>query len=163
MNNNNTVVQQIVAELGQNKEALLTILLAVQDASPEKFVSEQAVNEIARLLAVSRSRVYSTASFYSEISLQPRGRHIVRLCINAPCEDAGKEAIRSALEQELGIRIGETTPDKLFSLEAVSCLGACFMSPAMKIDEKLFGDLTPETAVSILRGIKEATEHEQNA
>lgn len=163
MSNNNQIIQQIVAELGQNKESLLTILLAVQDASPEKYVSEQAVNEIARLLNISRSRVYSTASFYSEISLKPRGRHIIRLCINAPCEDAGKEAIRNALEQELGIKIGETTPDKLFSLEAVSCLGACFMSPAIKIDERLYGNLTPESAVQILHSVKEEAHHEQSA
>ena len=160
---NNKVVQQIVAKLGREKEALLAILLAVQDASQENFVSEQAVNEISRLLNISRSRVYSTASFYSEISLRPRGRHIVRLCINAPCEDAGKEDIRKALEEELGITIGETTSDKLFSLEGVSCLGACYMSPAIKIDERVFGNLTPDTAVKILRDFKEEMRHEQRA
>ena len=77
-------VGEIVSELGPEKGSLLAILLAVQDASPESYVSEEAVNEIARLLKTSRSMVYSTASFYSEISLLPRGRHIVRLCINAP-------------------------------------------------------------------------------
>ena len=153
-------VGDIVSELGPEKGSLLAILLAVQDASPESYVSEEAVNEIARLLNTSRSMVYSTASFYSEISLAPRGRHIVRLCINAPCEDAGKEEIRIALEKELGIKLGETTQDKMFSLEGVSCLGACNMSPAIKVDDKVYGDLTPAGAVRVMRELKEAAKNE---
>ena len=160
MDNLRKVVEDIVAEVGQDKGSLLAILLAVQDASPENYVSETAVNEIARLLNISRSMVYSTASFYSEISLHPRGRHIVRLCINAPCEDAGKAEIQKALEKELSIKMGETTPDKLFSLEGVSCLGACNMSPAIKVDDMVYGDVTPAGAVRILREIKEAANHE---
>ena len=155
-----TAVGDIVSELGPEKGSLLAILLAVQDASPESYVSEEAVNEIARLLNTSRSMVYSTASFYSEISLMPRGRHIVRLCINAPCEDAGKEEIRKALEKELGIKLGETTSDKMFSLEGVSCLGACNMSPAIKVDDKVYGDLTPAGAVRVMRELKEAAKNE---
>ena len=149
-------VSEIVAELGSEKGSLLAILLAVQDASPENYVSEAAVNEIAALMNISRSMVYSTASFYSEISLQARGRHIVRLCINAPCEDAGKAEIQKALEKELGIKLGETSADTLFSLEGVSCLGVCNMSPAMKVDDKVFGDVTPASAVRVIREIREA-------
>jgi NADH-quinone oxidoreductase subunit F len=147
-------LQEIVGELGHDKAALLPILLAVQDASPQNYVSEEAVNEIAYILNVSRSRVYSTASFYSEISLKPRGRHIVRICVNAPCEDGGKEKILQALETELGVTMGETTTDSIFTLEGVSCLGACYMSPAMKIDDKLFGNLTPESAVRIIQKLR---------
>lgn len=156
-------VGEIVSELGSEKGSLLAILLAVQDASTENYVSEEAVNEIARLLNTSRSMVYSTASFYSEISLAARGRHIVRLCINAPCEDAGKEEIRTALEKELGIKMGETTKDKMFSLEGVSCLGACNMSPAMKVDDTVYGDVTPAGAVRVIREIKEAAKNEYDA
>jgi NADH-quinone oxidoreductase subunit E len=144
-------VRDIVNSVGAGQEALLQILLAVQDASMENYVSEDAINEIAHILNVSRSRVYSTASFYSAISLKPRGRHIVRVCINAPCENAGKQEIIAVLEDELGIKLGQTTPDGQFTLEGVSCLGACYMSPAMKIDHELYGDLQPAAAVAIIR------------
>lgn len=156
-------LQEIVGELGHDKAALLPILLAVQDASPQNYVSEEAVNEIAYILNVSRSRVYSTASFYSEISLKPRGRHIVRICVNAPCEDGGKEKILQALETELGITMGQTTPDLIFTLEGVSCLGACYMSPTMKIDDKLFGNLTPDLAIQIIRKLRAGEKIEQTA
>ncbi len=155
MSTTTLTVKEIVTAAGAVPPALLQVLLAVQDASPENFVSEEAVNEIAHLLDISRSRVYSTASFYSAISLRPRGRHIVRVCINAPCENAGKQAVLAALEAELGVSLGGTTADGRFTLEGVSCLGACYMSPAIKIDKELYGDLTAEMAVAIIRRYRE--------
>jgi NADH-quinone oxidoreductase subunit E len=148
-------VKDSVTVPAAGQAALLQMLLAVQDASPENYVSEEAVNEIAHLLDISRSRVYSTASFYSAISLKPRGQHIIRVCINAPCENAGKQAVLAALEQELGVSLGGTTADGRFTLEGVSCLGACYMSPAIKIDKQLYGDLTAETAVAVIRRYRE--------
>jgi len=150
--NNN--IETIVKE----KQALLQILLAVQDASPENYVSEDSVNEIAYSLNVSRSRVYSTASFYSAISLKPRGRHIIRVCINAPCENAGKQEILAVLEDQLGIILGQTTSDRQFTLEGVSCLGACYASPAIKIDNTLYGDVTPESVITILQEYRKEAE-----
>jgi NADH:ubiquinone oxidoreductase subunit E len=157
------LVREIVAAPTAGQPALLQVLLAIQDASPENYVSEEAVNEIAHLLGISRSRVYSTASFYSAISLKPRGRHIVRVCINAPCENAGKQAVLAALEGELGVSLGGTTADGLFTLEGVSCLGACYMSPAIKIDNALYGDLTAETAVAVVRRYREGEKIEHTA
>jgi NADH:ubiquinone oxidoreductase subunit E len=157
-------VQDIVGVLGAEKGGLLQILLAVQDASPESYVSEDAINEVAHLLNISRSRVYSTASFYSVISLKPRGRHIVRVCINAPCENAGKQEIVAVLEDQLGVKLGQTTRDGLFTLEGVSCLGACYMSPAVKIDNELYGELTPDMVPGIInRYRKEALAIEHTA
>ena len=155
MSTTSCTVEEIVAAAGRGQPALLQVLLAVQDANPDNYVSEEAVNEIAHLLGVSRSRVYSTASFYSVISLRPRGRHIVRVCINAPCENAGKRAVLAALESELGVGLGGTTADGQFTLEGVSCLGACYMSPAVKIDNQLYGDLTAEKIVAVIRRYRE--------
>lgn len=156
-------VSEIVADIVDTKQALLEVLLAVQDADPQNYISEEAVNEIAHRLGVSRSRVYSTASFYSAISLQPRGKHIIRLCVNAPCENAGKEEILTALSQELEVGLGETTADLLFTLEGVSCLGACYMSPAMKIDHTLYGNLTTDKALDIIRAYRKGEPVEYTA
>jgi len=135
------------------EKSLLPVLLERQRANPQNFISEEDVNRIAEELNLSRSRVYSTASFYSEISLQPRGRHLIRICCNAPCGNAGKAAVQSAISTELGIAIDETTEDGLFTLESVNCLGACYMSPAMKVDDRIYGNLTPSDALDIIREI----------
>ena len=136
------------------ENTLLPILLKAQAESDRNYLSEEAVNEIAERLNLSRSRVYSTASFYSEISFEPRGKHLIRLCCNAPCENAGKRAVESALKNKLKIDIGETTSDGMFTLESVNCLGACYMSPAMKINDQVYGNLTPEQAIEIITGIE---------
>lgn len=129
---------------------LLQVLLAVQDANPRNYVSEEDIQQIAADLDCSRCRVYSTASFYDEISLTPRGENIIRVCTNAPCENAGKKEILRALEKQLQISIGGTTKDQRFTLESVNCLGACFMSPAIKINDRIYGNLTPEEVPGIL-------------
>lgn len=149
-----TVIKNIVEQLGSDKAPLLQVLIEVQDSSPQKFLSEDAVNEIAQHLNISRCRVYSTASFYSEVSLKPRGYHLIRVCTNAPCENAGKVEIQKAIEKELGITVGETTKDALFTLESVNCLGACYMSPAIKVDDKIYGNLSTTDAVAIIRNIR---------
>ena len=144
-------VQEVIEKMESSNPLLLQVLLAVQDANPLNYVSSEEMTDIAVALGISRSRVFSTASFYSEISLQPRGQHLIRVCTNAPCENAGKADIVKAIEQELNIHIGQTTADQYFTLESVNCLGACFMSPAIKIDKQIYGDLTPEKAVQIIR------------
>ena len=138
-----------------SERPLLQVLLEYQSANPQNYISEKDVNNIARELKLSRSRVYSTASFYSEISLSPRGRHVIRICCNAPCENAGKAEIERAIGTELNISVNETTGDGEFTLESVNCLGACYMSPAMKIDDEIYGNLTAAEAVNIIRGIRE--------
>lgn len=147
-------VKEVIEKMDSNNPLLLQVLLAVQDANPFNYVSAEEMADIAVALGISRSRVFSTASFYSEISLEPRGRHLIRVCTNAPCENAGKAELVKAIEQELNITIGQTTADKYFTLESVNCLGACFMSPAIKIDQQIYGDLTPDKAVQIIRAMR---------
>lgn len=158
-----TKIQEIIKQFAKDEALLLQVILAVQDADPQNHLSEKAVNEIAQEMNISRSRVYSTASFYSEVSLIPRGVHIIRVCTNAPCENAGKASILAAIVQELGIEIGQTTFDGLFSLESVNCLGACYMSPAIKIDGTIYGDLTPYDAVAAIRNLRKEHQNEQSA
>ncbi|MBR0596839.1 complex I 24 kDa subunit family protein [Sinanaerobacter chloroacetimidivorans] len=157
-------INEIAFEADDRYPPLLQVLLAVQDENPNHYISESAVGEIARALHVTRGRVYSTASFYSEISLTPRGRNIIRVCINAPCENAGKKEILEALKEILGITIGETTDDGEFTMESVNCLGACYMSPAIKINDQIFGDLTREDLPGIIQKFrKERKEEEEHA
>lgn len=143
-------LKKIITEMVDSQYPLLQVLLAVQDNNPRNYVSEDDIQQISEELKISRCRVYSTASFYDEISLNPRGENIIRVCTNAPCENAGKEIILETIKNLLQIDIGETTKDHNFTLESVSCLGACYMSPAIKINDRIFGDLSPEDIPGII-------------
>ncbi len=140
---------------------LLQIMLARQDQNEQNYLSEADIRTIADETGYSTCRIYSTASFYHEIKLVPRGRFIIQVCTNAPCENAGKQEILKALTVQLGIELDETTSDKMFTLEQVNCLGACYMSPAIKIKDKVYGNLRPQDIPQILSDLrKEAYDHD---
>ena len=90
------------------------------------------------------------ASFYSLISLKPLGRHVIRFCQDAPCHVVGGRAVWEALQAELGIAAGETTPDGQWSLLTTSCIGACSVGPVMMVDNDIHGNLTPENVRAVL-------------
>jgi NADH:ubiquinone oxidoreductase subunit E len=146
----------MIKKMAQKETPLLQVLLKVQDQNPYHYIGEDAVLTIAKELNLSKARVYSTASFYSEISLAPRGKNIIRVCSNAPCENAGKKEILDSLKSILKIDVGETTYDRVFTLETVNCLGACYMSPAIKINDTVYGNLESEMLPSILSLYKES-------
>lgn len=153
-------IDKLISELGGKSAPVLSVLLAVQDENPARYVDEESVISIAQALGVSTSRIYSTASFYDEISLEPRGKHLVSVCVNAPCENANSRSVKAALKKALGIDFGQTTRDGLFTLEKASCLGACYMSPAIRIDGTVYGDMTTEKIWTLITQIRAEDEHE---
>jgi NADH:ubiquinone oxidoreductase subunit E len=132
-----------------------SVLMLLTDVNRELgYVSEEAMREIAKASGVSTAEVQSVASFYSFISTVPRGRHIVRLCRTISCEMKGSAGVLAAIEKELGIQAGQTTPDGTVTLETTSCLGLCDKSPAMLVDDTPHSGLTPEKACEIVRGLR---------
>jgi NADH:ubiquinone oxidoreductase subunit E len=107
-------------------------------------------HKLARGLNISTSHVYGVVSFYSFFTMVPRGRHTIRLCLGTACYVRGAPEIQAKIEQELGIGVGETTPDRRFTLEAVRCLGACGLAPVMMVNEDTHGALEPGTVLQIL-------------
>lgn len=157
----NIQIKEIISNLGGKKAPLLQVLLAVQDNNDQHYISDEDINVISKEMQLSRCRVYSTTSFYSELSLSPRGKNIIRICTNSPCENSGKEELHEKLKEILEINIGETTQDGKFTLESVNCLGACYMSPAIKINDRLFGEVTGGDLAEILKTFdKEDISHE---
>jgi NADH:ubiquinone oxidoreductase subunit F (NADH-binding)/NADH:ubiquinone oxidoreductase subunit E len=132
---------------------LLEILHAVQDAEPRHYLSPAALRSVADYVNVPLVDVISTATFYSMYSLEPRGRHIIRICASPPCQLAGAGSLVDILEERLGIGVGETTQDGLFTLETTSCLGSCGGAPAMMIDNELYGNLTEESLATVLEQV----------
>ena len=105
---------------------------------------------IADSLGLSLAEVYGVATFYSQFSLNPKGEHRISICLGTACYVKGADKILAGLEERLGIKVGECTPDGLFSLDACRCVGACGLAPVMLIDEDVYGRLTVDQLDDIL-------------
>lgn len=131
------------------RKKLLVLLKERQKKSgcvPKEFIAE-----VAQSLDISISEAYGVATFYSFLSTKLLGRYVIRVCKSLPCYLKNSETIVKSLEDELGIKPGETTPDGKFSLELTNCIGACDEAPAMLINHDVHGDLTTEKIVQILK------------
>jgi len=131
---------------------LLTELKKAQGAF--RCVPQGFMADTAQSLDLSLSDVYGVSTFYSFLSVRPKGEHIIRVCKSLPCYVNNSLAIIQNIEKALGIKPGETTSDSLFSLELASCIGACDRAPAMLIDGDVHGNLTPKKISRILKSYK---------
>lgn len=144
-----SLVAEIVASHAPFTEA--DIISALQEVEERYgYLPQPAMDELARLSGVPVAKLYGVATFYAQFHLQPHGRHTVRVCRGTSCHVRGAPKVMDSVTRHLGVDDGETTPDMLFSLETVACLGTCFLSPVMLLDSKYFGNLTPDKAVKIL-------------
>ncbi|RJQ04651.1 MAG: NADH-quinone oxidoreductase subunit NuoE [Bacillota bacterium] len=141
-------IDTIVAAHAGHEGALLPVLREVQEVVG--YLPEWALKRVALGLGLSLSRVYGVATFYSLFTTKPKGQYVIRVCESAPCHVQGAQEVINALMRELGVGFGETTPDGRFTLEAVSCLGTCGVAPAVMIGDRVYGNLTPETVLTVL-------------
>jgi len=133
---------------------LLGILHDIQNASPEHYLSDADLRAVADFLGLAYSFVYGVATFYTMYSLKPRGKNLIRVCQSPPCHLLGSSTIARELIKLLGIGFGETTADKRFTLEMTSCLGVCGVAPAMMVNDRVYGNLTPERIAGIIDGLR---------
>ncbi|MDP3013981.1 MAG: NADH-quinone oxidoreductase subunit NuoE [Candidatus Subteraquimicrobiales bacterium] len=114
-------------------------------------LSEKVLEKISEKLNVPLSQIYGVGTFYTQFKLEPHGKHVIKVCHGTACYVNGAEEITKVLSEKLGIGVGETTDDKLFTLDAVSCLGACGLSPVMMINSETFGRLTSKRTREIIK------------
>lgn len=133
------------------------IPLLQQAQEDEGFVSEEAVEWVARYTGSPPSAVYGVATFYSQFRLKRPGKHMVRVCEGTACHVLGSDAVCDRLTEELGIGVGGTTADGLFTLESVRCLGCCSLAPAVMIDDETYGRVTPDSIVETLARYRKAS------
>jgi bidirectional [NiFe] hydrogenase diaphorase subunit len=133
-------------------DALIEVLHKAQSAFG--YLEEDVLIHIARGLKLPLSRVYGVATFYHLFTLKPSGAHTCVVCLGTACYVKGSSKLVAALEAELGVQMGETTPDGKVSLMAARCLGACGLAPAMVIDGAVTGKQTPDTAIDKVRILK---------
>ncbi len=153
------VDRQLDEVVGKHKDqpgALLEILHEVQRIFG--YLSDDVLIAVSKKLGIRTSEAYGVATFYSLLSTKPKGKNIIRVCVSGPCHVMGSDSVIQSIEDELQIRVGETTSDGLFTLETTSCLGVCSDAPAMMINDKLFGNLTREKVRMILRSYAEVKE-----
>ncbi len=139
----------------RSPEALLALLHALQGANPGQYLLPEDLALAAAHVGLPLSKVHDAVTFYSMFSLKPRGRHIVRLCSSPNCHLAGAWSALEELKRHLGVEVGGTTPDGLFTLELTSCLGACGVAPVMMVDDDVVGNLTPEKIAATLARYRE--------
>lgn len=137
----------------EGQGALMGLLQDIQEE--HGYLPEGALEQVSRHLNVPLSHIFGVVSFYAQFSLEPRGRHIVKLCMGTACHIRGGQQVRDEIQSYLGIADKQTTPDRLFSLEVVRCLGTCFLAPVMMIGAKYYGMLTPAKVRKILKSYQD--------
>ncbi|MEW5894910.1 MAG: NADH-quinone oxidoreductase subunit NuoE [Candidatus Omnitrophota bacterium] len=143
---------QEVLVCDDSRSQLMEIL---QDIQREKgFISDDDMQNVADRLGIHPVEVYSVVTFYSFFNTHPKGQNIIRVSMCISCVMAGAEEVLKAFEKALGIKAGETTADKKFSLEKTSCIGMCDQSPAVLINDRLIGHVRPESVQSLLNDLK---------
>ncbi|MEI8007211.1 MAG: NAD(P)H-dependent oxidoreductase subunit E [Bacteroidota bacterium] len=148
MATNNNYITELVDKHGRARTSLMPILQGVIEKN--NFISDQDMTEIAMELDLSPAQVYGTATFYSFLETQPRGKYVIRVCKTITCDMHGKRTVVQTIEDMLKIKVGETSPNKKFTLLETNCLGWCHEGPAMLINEKPFSGLTTEKVHDII-------------
>ncbi|MCX6345422.1 MAG: NADH-quinone oxidoreductase subunit NuoE [Armatimonadetes bacterium] len=149
----NECVPDVLAVIDEMNVSSESNLIAVLQDMQEHFgyLPPAALQEISSRIHIPLARIYGVVTFYAQFHTEPRGRHTIRCCRGTACHVEGAGRVLRTIEKELGISDGETTPDGLFSLETLGCIGICFLAPAMMIDDQYFGNLTTQRVGSILR------------
>jgi NADH-quinone oxidoreductase subunit E len=148
-----TRVCDILAEYNYRPNKLIPILQKVQDEY--RYLPPEILNYIATSLKLPAAHVYGVATFYAHFALEPKGKYIFRLCDGTACHVKNSIPILEALQEKLGLSSSQvTTEDMLFTVETVSCLGACGLAPVMLVNEDVHGQVTPARAVEIVDEIK---------
>ena len=144
-----TKIDPIIEKYDGKKWALIPLLQDVQEEYG--YIPPETIDIIARALHLFPSEVQGVISFYSQFSLEPRGKYVIRVCKGTACHVRGGKSILKILKRELDLEEGETSDDYQFTLETVACLGACFLAPTMMVNMNYFGKLSPPKINSILK------------
>lgn len=129
--------------------SLIPLLQKVQEEFG--YIPPEAIEPIAKVLQLFPSEVQGVITFYSQFSLKPRGKYVIRVCKGTACHVRGGRSILKILKRELALDEGQTTEDYQFTLETVACLGACFLAPTMMVNKNYFAKLAPPKIGSILK------------
>lgn len=145
-------VCEIIDKYEYNENKLIPILQEVQDVY--RYLPQEVMSFVATSLGISSAKVFGVASFYAHFTLKPKGKYVIKICDGTACHVKKSTHILEALRERLGLDGNEsTTKDMLFTIEMVSCLGACGLAPAIVVNDDVHGLMTPESAVKVIDDI----------
>ncbi len=147
-------IDAILDRYDRNPAQLIPILQDVQAA--ENYLPREALEAISEKLDIPLVRLYSVATFYKAFSLDPRGKHIIQVCMGTACHVRGAPRILDKMIRDLGVQPGKTTKDMAFTLETVNCLGACALGPIVVVDGEYHGQMTSPKWDKIYKTLKKA-------
>ncbi|MEW5815605.1 MAG: NADH-quinone oxidoreductase subunit NuoE [Spirochaetota bacterium] len=143
-------VRDIIQSIGGEPEKVIPLLQEIQKR--HGYLPEELLETVAGEIGVPVSDMYGVATFYAQFRFVPQGRYLIRVCKGTACHVAGSDILFSAISEELKVDEGETTRDRLFTLESVACLGCCSLSPVVMLGDKIFGKVTAAKIRKILKG-----------
>ena len=141
-------VDDVIGKFGNNRDEIIPILNELNRRIG--YLPKEALEEVSSRLQSPKSQLFSAATFYHMLSVKPRGRHVIQFCESAPCHVVGGREVWQALQDELQLKSGETSPDGKWSLITTSCLGACGVCPAILVDDDMYGNVRPDQVTDIL-------------
>ena len=142
-------IDGIIKQYKGRESAILAILQDIQ--AKEKYLPKEALEYVSQKMHIPLAQVFRIATFYNALSLKPRGRHKVDVCLGTACHVRGGNKILEKMERDLGISVGNTTKDKRFTLESVHCVGCCSLGPVAVVDGNVFGRLSQEKVPALLK------------
>ncbi len=145
-------IDGIIRQYGGRESAILAILQDIQ--AEEKYLPKETLEYVSQRMQIPLGQVFRIATFYNALSLKPRGRHKIDVCLGTACHVRGGDKILDKLERDLGVSVGETTKDKRFTLEAVHCVGCCSLGPVAVVDGDVFGRLSQDKVPALLKEFK---------
>ena len=145
-------IDGIIQQYGAKESAILGILQDIQ--AEEKYLPKEALEYVSQKMSIPLVQVFRIATFYNALSLKPRGRHKIDVCLGTACHVRGGGKILDKMERDLRIIMGETTKDKRFTLETVHCVGCCSLGPVAVIDGEVFGRLSQDKVPALLKDFK---------
>ena len=146
------IIKEVTREHGVERVALLPVLQAI--VKKKNHLEDEDMIAVAKALDLSAAEVFGTASFYTFLDTETRGKYVIKVCKTISFYMAGKDEIIKAIEKTLKIKVGETSVDKKFTLLTVNCLGWCHKGPVMLVNDEVYPELTPEKAVEIVQKYK---------
>jgi NADH-quinone oxidoreductase subunit E len=145
--------KDIIASFSSEMSNLLPMLHKLQDSNPENYLPDEVLKEVAKHFNLTLSSVYGVVGYYTMFSRKPRGKYIIRLCNSPVCHLNGSENVIVWAEELLDIKVGETTLDKLFTIEESECIGRCDKAPLIMINQNFYGELTKVKLSQILEDL----------
>jgi NADH-quinone oxidoreductase subunit E len=146
-------VDEIVELYGAKQSSLIPI---IQDIQAEyRYLPPELLSYVAKKIGITEAKAYSVATFYENFSFEPKGKYVIKVCDGTACHVRKSTAILDCLYKELGVtKEKPTTDDMLFTLETVSCLGACGLAPVLMVNETVYPSMTPEAASALIKELR---------